>query len=59
MKFSLIFAAAPVATASFPALAQHGHKAAGETHAHASLHGGVVRTAGTCHIELVQQAGAV
>ena len=69
MKFSQLFlAAALVATASFSAQAQHshkpgaaahGHKAAGETHAHKSPHGGVVRTAGTYHIELVQQAGVV
>lgn len=68
MKFSLIIAAALVAAASFSAQAQHshkpgtaphGHKAAGETHAHKSPHGGVVRTAGAYHIELVQQAGAV
>jgi hypothetical protein len=63
MKFSLILTAALVATASFSTLAQHshkpgtaphGHKAAGETHAHKSPHGGIVRTAGTYHIELVQ-----
>ncbi|WP_051719176.1 heavy metal-binding domain-containing protein [Hymenobacter sp. IS2118] len=68
MKFSLILAAAMVATASFAAQAQHshkpgaaahGHKAAGETHAHKSPHGGVVRTAGAYHLELVQQAGEV
>ena len=68
MKFFLILAAALVATASFsvqaqhshkPGTAAHGHKAADETHAHKSPHGGTVRTAGTYHIELVQQAGAV
>ncbi|SMB83619.1 hypothetical protein SAMN00120144_0748 [Hymenobacter roseosalivarius DSM 11622] len=37
-----------------PNAAPHGHKAAGETHAHKSPHGGIVRTAGTLHIELVQ-----
>ncbi|WBO86791.1 heavy metal-binding domain-containing protein [Hymenobacter yonginensis] len=40
-----------------PGTAAHGHKAAGETHAHASPHGGTVRTAGKYHLELVQQAG--
>ncbi|NVO86275.1 heavy metal-binding domain-containing protein [Hymenobacter terrestris] len=63
----LLIAAAIVATASFSAQAQHshkpaaahGHKAAGETHAHQSPHGGVVRTAGAYHLELVQQAGEV
>ena len=69
MKFSqILLAAALVATASFSAQAQHshkpgaaahGHKAAGETHAHQSPHGGVVRTAGAYHLELVQQAGEV
>lgn len=38
-----------------PGTASHGHQAAGETHAHTSPHGGIVRTAGTYHIELVQQ----
>lgn len=67
MKISqILLAATLVATASFSAQAQHshkpnaaphGHKAAGETHAHKSPHGGVVRTAGTLHIELVQHPG--
>ena len=68
MKFSLVLAAALVATASFsaqgqhthkPGAAAHGHKAAGETHAHRAPHGGTVRTAGQFHIELVQQADEV
>jgi hypothetical protein len=62
MKLPLILAAALVAATSFSAQAQHsykpgaaahGHKAAGETHAHTSPHGGVVRTAGNYHVELV------
>ncbi|SDY84316.1 heavy metal-binding domain-containing protein [Hymenobacter psychrophilus] len=66
--YQILLAAALVATASFSAQAQHshkpgaaahGHKAAGETHAHQSPHGGVVRTAGAYHLELVQQAGEV
>ncbi|AHJ96849.1 heavy metal-binding domain-containing protein [Hymenobacter swuensis] len=40
-----------------PGTAAHGHQAAGETHAHQSPHGGIVRTAGKYHLELVQQAG--
>ena len=69
MKISqILLAAALVATASFSAQAQHSHqpgaaahgnKAAGETHAHQSPHGGVVRTAGAYHLELVQQTGEV
>ncbi|RFP64004.1 hypothetical protein D0N36_16310 [Hymenobacter lapidiphilus] len=67
MKISqILLAAALVATASFSAQAQHSHqpaahgnRAAGETHAHQSPHGGVVRTAGAYHLELVQQAGEV
>ena len=63
MKFSQILVAAALLAAPFPVLAQHshkpgaaphGHQAAGETHAHKSPHGGIVRTAGTYHIELVQ-----
>lgn len=42
-----------------PGTAAHGHQAAGETHAHQSPHGGIVRTAGKYHLELVQQAGQV
>ncbi|WP_426492500.1 heavy metal-binding domain-containing protein [Hymenobacter sp. 102] len=38
-----------------PGTAAHGHQAVGETHAHTSPHGGIVRTAGTYHIELVPQ----
>ena len=63
MKFSQVLVAAALLAAPFPVLAQHshkpgaaphGHQAAGETHAHKSPHGGIVRTAGTYHIELVQ-----
>lgn len=39
--------------------AQHAHQAAGETHAHKSPHGGVVRTAGAYHLELVAQPQAL
>jgi len=35
--------------------AQHAEKAAGETHTHVSPHGGVVRSAGAYHLELVAQ----
>lgn len=51
-----------------PGAAPHSHgaataaptqKAPGETHAHKSPHGGIVRTAGTYHIELVQQSNEV
>lgn len=68
MKFALVFAASLLASATFPAQAQHGHqpgaaahghKAAGETHAHRAPHGGTVRTAGRFHVELVQQADEV
>ena len=63
MKFSQVLVAAALLAAPFAVSAQHshkpgavphGHKAAGETHAHKSPHGGIVRTAGTYHIELVQ-----
>ncbi|AYA39082.1 hypothetical protein D3Y59_18020 (plasmid) [Hymenobacter oligotrophus] len=35
------------------ARAAHSHNAAGETHAHTAPHGGIVRTAGKYHVELV------
>ena len=63
MKFSQALVAVALLAAPFSVLAQHshkpstaphGHKAAGETHAHKSPHGGIVRTAGAYHIELVQ-----
>ncbi|MCC3160219.1 hypothetical protein LJ737_23485 [Hymenobacter sp. 15J16-1T3B] len=40
-----------------PGAAGHGHNAAGETHAHTAPHGGIVRTAGKYHVELVLQGG--
>lgn len=40
-----------------PGTASHGHQAAGETHAHTSPHGGIVRTAGNYHVELVLAQG--
>lgn len=60
----LLLAAAFAAAAPLAAQAQQGHaagkhKAAGETHAHGAPHGGVVRTAGVYHLELVQQAAAM
>lgn len=36
-------------------MAQHGTS----DHKHASTHGGIVKTAGTYHLELLQQAGAL
>ena len=63
MKFSQALVAVALLAAPLSGLAQHshkpstaphGHKAAGETHAHKSPHGGIVRTAGAYHIELVQ-----
>ncbi|MCB2379209.1 hypothetical protein LGH70_16540 [Hymenobacter sp. BT635] len=68
MKLLPILAAALVLAAPVSLLAQHSHKpgtaahphqAAGETHAHKSPHGGIVRTAGKYHVELVPQAGQV
>lgn len=38
-----------------PSAAAPTYQASGETHAHPSPHGGVVHTAGTYHIEAVQQ----
>ncbi|GAB2954497.1 hypothetical protein GCM10027048_19910 [Hymenobacter coalescens] len=40
-----------------PGAAAHGHNAAGETHAHAAPHGGIVRTAGKYHVELLLKGG--
>ncbi|MBX0293178.1 hypothetical protein K3G63_22225 [Hymenobacter sp. HSC-4F20] len=64
MKFSqllpaLLLLMAPVSLVAQhthkPGTASHSHQAAGENHAHTSPHGGIVRTAGSFHIELVQQ----
>ncbi|OQA05498.1 MAG: hypothetical protein BWY67_02126 [Bacteroidetes bacterium ADurb.Bin397] len=53
-KQTILAIAVAVFTAiSFSANAQHDHKA-GENHQHTSPHGGVVKTAGNYHIELVQ-----
>ncbi|GAB2960466.1 hypothetical protein GCM10027048_30250 [Hymenobacter coalescens] len=53
--------AAALLTAPFSLSAQHshgqGHNAAGETHAHTAPHGGIVRTAGKYHVELVLKDG--
>ena len=56
LAVAALFAAAPLASQaqhSHDKAAPHGHQAAGETHAHMAPHGGVVRTAGNYHLELV------
>ncbi|WP_185816777.1 heavy metal-binding domain-containing protein [Hymenobacter metallilatus] len=66
MKLMHLFAAALMLAAPLtlsaqhthkPGAAGHGHNAAGETHAHSAPHGGIVRTAGKYHVELVVKAG--
>lgn len=60
MKISaFLLAALLVAGAALTAQAQHSHTAAGETHAHVAPHGGVVRTAGAYHVELVTTASTL
>ncbi|KAA9325112.1 hypothetical protein F0P96_20660 [Hymenobacter busanensis] len=57
MKFSDFLLASALLLAPLSLSAQHGHgqghNAAGETHAHKAPHGGIVRTAGKYHVELV------
>lgn len=59
MKFSQLLLAAALLAAPLSLSAQHGqgHNAAGETHAHSAPHGGIVRTAGKYHVELVLKNG--
>ncbi|GAA4388676.1 heavy metal-binding domain-containing protein [Hymenobacter koreensis] len=57
--FALVPLASQAQHSHKPGTAAHGHQAAGESHAHKSPHGGIVRTAGKYHIELVQQASEV
>ncbi|GAB3840863.1 heavy metal-binding domain-containing protein [Hymenobacter jeollabukensis] len=61
MKFSQLLLAAALLAAPLSLSAQHGHgqghNAAGETHAHTAPHGGIVRTAGKYHVELVLKDG--
>ena len=52
---SLLAALTLLSVAPLTGQAQHAEKAAGETHAHVSPHGGVVRSAGAYHLELVAQ----
>lgn len=56
LAVAALLAAAPLASQaqhSHAEAAPHAHQAAGETHAHMAPHGGVVRTAGKYHLELV------
>ncbi|AMR29498.1 hypothetical protein A0257_21985 [Hymenobacter psoromatis] len=57
MKVLRSFAAAALLLAAAPLVthAQHAETAAGESHAHVAPHGGVVRSAGSYHVELVAQ----
>ncbi|UYZ61174.1 heavy metal-binding domain-containing protein [Hymenobacter latericus] len=61
MKLIPYLVGAMLLTAPLSLSAQHSHgqthKAAGETHAHSAPHGGIVRTAGKYHVELVLKNG--
>ena len=62
LAIATLVAAAPLASFAqhtHAAGESHGQMAAGETHAHVSPHGGVVRSASPYHMELVPQAASL